>query len=318
MNHGEITPAIAKGLLELRSRIESGRIPSSKIDETLNIATWNIRQFGKSPRSEAAIHYIAEILGQFDLIGIVELNANLGDLRRVLNILGPYWRAVYTDAQLDHPGNDERIGFIYDRRAVTFNGLAAEASEPRAKTGTTYLPTETFWRTPYMASFRSGNYDFVVMAVHVRWAKVESDRLPEMDLLANWIKAKHDDRHREDEDLIVMGDFNIPSRKSKLFKSITQFGLQIPTPLMDRDVGSNLERNKRYDQILYYSGAQGLKALSGGILDFHIDDEHIDGLFDPRITRPRYIEEMSDHLPLWIQIDTDNDNYVLNQIIQAG
>ncbi len=73
MHHGKVTPAIARGLLALKKRIAMSDVPSSKVDETLNIATWNIREFGKRKRSEAAIHYIAEILGQFDLIGIVEV-----------------------------------------------------------------------------------------------------------------------------------------------------------------------------------------------------------------------------------------------------
>ena len=47
MHHGKITKPIADGLIELRKRIEKGGIPSSKLDETLNLATcWNIREFG--------------------------------------------------------------------------------------------------------------------------------------------------------------------------------------------------------------------------------------------------------------------------------
>src|SRR2546428_14001619 len=92
MNHGNISPEIAKGLKVLQSRIAKAAIPSSKLDETLNIATWNIREFGKKARTDAAIHYIAEILGQFDLISLVELRDNLNDLHRVLEILGPTWR----------------------------------------------------------------------------------------------------------------------------------------------------------------------------------------------------------------------------------
>ena len=79
MNHGKVSKEIANGLLALQKRIDAGKVPSSKLDETLNIATWNIREFGKKARSEAAIHYVAEILGQFDLIGIVELRDDLGD-----------------------------------------------------------------------------------------------------------------------------------------------------------------------------------------------------------------------------------------------
>ena len=47
MFHGKVSDDIAKGLLALQRRIEHSQIPSSKIDETLNIATWNIREFGK-------------------------------------------------------------------------------------------------------------------------------------------------------------------------------------------------------------------------------------------------------------------------------
>ena len=58
----------------------TAKIPSSKLDETINIALWNIREFGRVRRTDAAIHYIAEIIGQFDLDAIVELRYNLVDL----------------------------------------------------------------------------------------------------------------------------------------------------------------------------------------------------------------------------------------------
>ena len=125
MNHGNVSPEIAQGLLNLKKRIAAAQIPASKIDETLNIATWNIREFGKKARTPAAVHDIAEILGQFDLIGVVELRDDLTDLGRVLEILGPYWRAVYSDALLDDGGNSERVAFVFDKRAVVFNGLTA-------------------------------------------------------------------------------------------------------------------------------------------------------------------------------------------------
>jgi len=47
-----------------------------------------VREFGKKSRSEPAVHYIAEIIGQFDLVSLVELRDDLTDLGRVLKILG--------------------------------------------------------------------------------------------------------------------------------------------------------------------------------------------------------------------------------------
>jgi hypothetical protein len=89
MFHGRVLPEIAAGLKVLRKRIAEAAIPSSRLDESLNIATWNIREFGRKRRSQAAIHYIAEILGQFDVVSVVELRDDLSDLGRVMEILGP-------------------------------------------------------------------------------------------------------------------------------------------------------------------------------------------------------------------------------------
>ena len=65
MHHGPVTPEIAAGLLALKKRIEAAKIPPSKLDQTINFSVWNIREFGKVRRTEPAIHYIAEILGQY-------------------------------------------------------------------------------------------------------------------------------------------------------------------------------------------------------------------------------------------------------------
>ena len=42
MNHGKVSKDIAAGLAVLRKRIEAAKIPSSKIDESFNLATWNV------------------------------------------------------------------------------------------------------------------------------------------------------------------------------------------------------------------------------------------------------------------------------------
>ena len=154
MHHGKVTPEIAQGLLALKQRIAAAKIPPSKLDETINVAVWNIREFGKTPRTDAAIHYVAEILGQFDLIALVELRDNLSDLSFALRYLGPSWRVVYSDWIEDDGGNNERTGFLYDTRAVTFNGLAAEVDAPREKKATEYLAAQSFWREIGRASCR--------------------------------------------------------------------------------------------------------------------------------------------------------------------
>ncbi len=271
MNHGNVSPEIAKGLKVLRSRIAKAKIPSSKLDETLNIATWNIREFGKKARSEAAIHYIAEILGQFDLISIAELRDNLNDLGRVLDVLGPFWRVVYSDALRDSGGNNERVGFIYDKRAVAFSGFAATANPPREKVGNLYLPKFDWWREPFMASFSAGSFDFVLLAAHAQWG-TPAGRLVELQSLAEWIDLKRKEKTSEDKDLIIVGDFNIPGYPQNF---------------------SN----------------------QAGVVDFYSGG--LNDLF-PGVEKTAFTFQMSDHLPLWMQINTDIEGMKLDEIIRAG
>ena len=313
MFHGNVSLEIAEGLKLLRKRIEAAKIPPSKLDETLNIATWNVREFGKTRRSEAAIHYIAEIIGQFDLVGLVELRDNLQDLQRILPILGPYWDAVFSDAIPDAGGNRERVCYLYDRRACTFNGLAAEASPPRKKKGREYLSEQSWWRAPYVASFKAGNFDFLAFTTHVRWGDSEEARAGEIQGLANWLEDKIKDKNCEDRDVIVMGDFNIPKRGDPMFQALTSTGLVLPRALIKDEFGSNLARDKRYDQIMHFARYGDEFTLAGGVLDFYASDHK--PLF-PNLTKTEFTYQLSDHLPLWIQIDTDIDGVVLDQLIQ--
>ena len=126
----------------------------------------------------------------------------------------------------------------------------------------------------------------------------------EIERLADWIEAKRLEKTNEDKDLIVMGDFNIPSRDDALFKAITKHALQVPKPLLGAH-GTNLEKNKRYDQLLHYPIYPDSFTKAGGEVDFYIDAAHIKELFPAGLTKEKFTFQLSDHLPLWLQINTD-------------
>lgn len=313
MFHGKISKEIARGLEVLRDRIDEAEIPPSILDESFNLATWNIREFGKKRRSKAAIHYIAEILYQFDFIAVTEFRRNVKDLRRVLDILGPYWKVVYSDYIADWGGNWERFAYIYDKRAVTFTGLASEVDGPRTKNKKTgeYVAKFSWWRKPFMASFRSGNFDFVAITAHVRWGDKKEDRIRPLTLLAEWIDERHNDKHSVDQDIILMGDFNIPKVGDKLYQAITSKGLKMPKALVGVK-GTNLSLKNRYDQILHYPKYSTCFSDKGGHLDFYAQNHK--KLF-PRLSQDEFTYQLSDHLPLWIQVNTNTDEERLNQIL---
>ncbi|WP_308909989.1 endonuclease/exonuclease/phosphatase family protein [Pseudokordiimonas caeni] len=316
MHHGDISPEIAAAIRILRDRMDDQKvkIPPSALDESLNLATWNIREFGNSPRSDKAIHLIAEILSQFDLIAITELRDNLADFKRVLDILGPYWKVVYSDFRSDGAGNDERIAFLYDKRMVVFTGLAAEANPPRARPapGAPYeYMHDDWWRSPYMASFRAGNFDFIVMAAHMRWGDSVAERAEALGHLADWVQARRTHPFVSDKDIILLGDFNIPSKGSSTYKQLTKHGLKAPASLM-KAIGTNLSQRNCYDQIMIDPTNDSRFTGKGGALDFFKGDHT--PLF-PELTQEAFTFQLSDHLPLWIQVDVWIEDEQINSVL---
>ncbi len=305
-----------------RKRIDAAKIPSSKLDETINVAVWNIREFGKKRRKPAALHYIAEILGQFDLIALVELRDNLKDFGRVCHFLGPSWDLVYSDWMSDDGGNRERTGFLFDRRAVSFNGLAAEVDAPRGKAGPEYLAKQSFWRAPYMCSFRSGNFDFIAIATHTRWGKNRRPRSRTRHaggLDRRAAEGQVGRRPRPDRDGRLQ---HAQARRQAVQGADTArpSGAGLADEAQGRRRGRgrlNLNKNARYDQILHLPTAKKRFTNFGGTLDFHVSDAGIKELFPGAgMTRTQFTYQLSDHFPVWVQIKTDIDGERLTQIVQ--
>ena len=319
MDHGRVSKSIARGLRFLRKKIEAAEIPASALDESVNIATWNIRDFGKKRRSKAAIHYIAEIIGQFDLVALTEVRANLTDLTRVIDILGPYWKVVFSDWNPDPGGNKERVAYVYDKRMIAFTGLAAEADAPRKKNKKSgeWETLYDWWRSPYIASFRAGTFDFMVITTHMRWGNSTEERRLALERLAEWVHKRQTHKHVYDRDIILMGDFNIPKVGDPLFKAMTSKGLQLPPGLLRDDLETNVSGTARYDQILYNSKYTKTKPAVGGVIDFSINSfrKYFPTAEYPDLTKAKSTYQLSDHLPLWVSIDTWIADEQLDQIL---
>jgi hypothetical protein len=136
-------PRTAQGLLRLRAAMaglpvdETGvvdpgsRVPLRTRDDTLLLATWNLRNFGAvrdqdedSGRIPEALHYIAEIISHFDLVAVQEVTQNLEALEQVVELMGSWWDYLLTDVTEGQLGNRERSAYVYDTRKVRFGGLA--------------------------------------------------------------------------------------------------------------------------------------------------------------------------------------------------
>ncbi len=335
----------ATRLLALRDAIETtDNVPARTLNDTLLLATWNIREFGAGKyggRLDESFYYIAEIISHFDLVALQEVREDLRALDKVQRILGHNWNYVVTDVTEGRPGNRERLAYLYDSRKVKFGGVAGEIVIPakairRGRRTIRYDPADQLYRTPYLVGFRAGWFDFMLCTVHILYGKDKPNnpkRIKEIQLIADFLSERADEDTSWSRNIILLGDFNIYSRQDKTFKALTDAGFIVPPALQQVPV-TNIGKKKRcYDQIAFKVRPNRLQVLSANVFDFYNvvftnDDERTYASRmgksyrvanigkpneQPRSDRSKstYYRskwrtfQMSDHLLMWVELGID-------------
>ncbi len=330
----------ARRLLALRERLDAC-IPGRTLDQNLLIATWNIREFDSSKygyRTDESISYIAEIISRFDVVAVQEVRRDLGALMRVLDRLGHWWKCVFSDVTEGSRGNNERMAFLYDSRKLTFSGLAGEVVIPPlqitvAGNKRTSTPSEQLYRTPHMVGFQAGWFKFTLCTVHIAYGDDRPDtpeRIAEIEALAGFLAARTERGDEWSRNMILLGDFNIFHPRNQTFAAIVQSGFTIPTEL--QSLPSNVGKTGRhYDQIAFKCTREMAPAEGEGrcgVFNFfdvlYLDDDEPSyrpemgeaytvstrGAKRDEAQRRRYYHawrtfQMSDHLPMWVELKID-------------
>lgn len=330
-------------LVSLRASLKE-QIPLRTLQETLLLATWNIRDFDKSAygeRLDEAIYYIAEIIASFDLVAIQEVYQDLAGLERVMKVLGDNWKYICTDATEGRQGNDERMAFVYDSRKVSFGGIAGELVLPPIKDASgDYRPVTQLWRTPFMVGFRSCWTKFILTTVHILWGENERnspERVAEIHQITEFLKKRTKDKTAWTQNIILLGDFNIFGTQDKTFQQLTNAGFVVPDELLE--FRSNATQTRHYDQIAFQV-RPGSLTMTGkaGVFNFfdvvfkeddkdtyipYMENYETTTEGTPRTERSKKTyyktywrtHQMSDHLPMWVELKIDySEEYLANKL----
>ncbi|MDQ5823600.1 MAG: endonuclease/exonuclease/phosphatase family protein [Chloroflexota bacterium] len=298
--------------------------------ENLVLGTWNIREFDSTKyglRDMECLLYIAEIIDCFDLVAVQEVREDLTALNRLLDYLGGWWKCLITDVTLGRRGNDERMAFLFDSRKITFGGLASEVVIPPQQEGNKkYNPAEQLARTPYMVGFRAGWFKFTICTTHILYgtdAAEDPDRVKEIQLLAQFLADEASNKFAWSKNMILLGDFNIFKPEDQTMKAITDAGFVVPKQI--QKLPSNVAQNKHYDQIAFIASdiEDDLELAKAGVFNFfnyvyRDEDEaaYAEAMGKKYADKPdaskkrRYYRDwrtyqMSDHLPMWVELKID-------------
>jgi exonuclease III len=357
-------------------------LPRRTAEGTLVLGTWNIRNFDDNrfhsgPRLEETFFYIAEVLSRFDTIAVQEVCVDLRPLERLMSILGHEHDFLFTDATEGASGNDERLGFVFHRDKVSFQGVAGEIVLPEALLISDVTNKRQFARTPFACAFQSGWLKFVFATVHIYYGSQSKTsnaykrRVKEIEVVARFLAKR---AKKEDHTYFLVGDFNIDVLGDPTADALEKAKFTI----VRNKTGSNQTRTKFYDQISFMA-REGEVQLSDsekshGVLplfdclfrddEFDVYDEDVTNTLTARLKAHRaelaeweakspsksrtkklaslakaidevtetrakkalreqyYIEDwrtfqLSDHFPLWIELDVDFTTQYLDSLRAA-
>ncbi len=192
---------------------------------------------------------------------------------------------------------------------------------------------QQFARTPFVVSFQSGWFRFNLCTVHIYYGQDSGPglqrRIREIRELVKFFADRQDkenalagDEPGRSENYILLGDFNVVSPEHETMLALRDRGFTIP-PAIDGDRIRTPE-DHFYDQIAVRVAEPSFRVVTGGLVDIY-ESVFRHNQTDLRLYTPlmpsadeddrentpmeRYLKwrtwQMSDHRPLWIEIDTD-------------
>lgn len=199
-----------------------------------------------------------------------------------------------------------------------------------------------FARTPFLVAFQAGWFKFSLCTVHIYYGAASGAalerRIDEIKRLAEFFAKRQDEDSKQEldstgavENYVLLGDFNIVSPEHKTMKALTAKKFIIPEEIQDRS--ALLSADHFYDQIAVRVKDPRFKIVGGGVYDLYNllfreedlstykkympaeDPEKKGKAKTPEALFKKWRTwQMSDHHPLWIEIETDFADDYLDRI----
>jgi len=256
----------------------------------------------------------------------------LQDLMSLLNLNWDYFVSDSTDGSA---GGNERMAYIYDKSKVSFKKMAGEIVLPKNKL---INDGSQFARTPYCIAFQGNWFKFILTTVHIFYgstAKADMEkRANEIDAITSFLAKR---AKKEEISYVLLGDFNIPKVNDNTMKALESNGFFVPAAIKEHptDLGSTMH----YDQIAFNLKLDknmtvfSEKTQKAGAFNFtksvysendletykdYFPEKNVVGKTESQI-KTYYMKtwrtfQMSDHLPLWVELKIDFSNQYLEKL----
>jgi len=248
--------------------------------ETIKVAAFNIQVFGQSKRSKPEVmEVLVDVAREFDVMLVQEIRDSSGETAPA------YLGLINGEAASYAYIESERLGRTTSKESYAYywNTGTVEYLE-----GTAYVYNDTgdvFEREPYVASFRSGGFDFTLVGIHTKPDDAENE-IGNLTVVVASVLASDPG----EGDVIVMGDFNADGG---------YFEEDGPSPfigegyhwVVENSYDTMTRTDWTYDRIMLLDGTYGGEYVMDSCEVFYFDAVY--GLGQ------ELTEDVSDHYPVY-------------------
>lgn len=271
--------------------------PPTLPDDTIQIATFNIQQFGKTKRGKPEVMAVlVQVVRKYDLIAIQEIKEANGDtppafLTAVNAEAGPAYAMVVSPRTGATASSNAKEQYAFYYSTETIQSLDDGALYPD--------PADAFVREPWAARFKAkdGNFSFVLLDIHTQPTAAVAE-IGALHGAIAWART----RYPGEDDFIALGDYNAscdyasPSDLDALVFRGAAYNWIVPD-----DADTNLASSVcAYDRIVTTAAATGDYAGQWGV-DRAFTDTAV-----------------SDHWPVWAEFYSKRDGKECCKTCTAG
>jgi endonuclease/exonuclease/phosphatase family metal-dependent hydrolase len=257
--------------------------------EKMKIAAFNIQIFGQTKsQKQDVMAVLTDVVREFDIVLIQEIrDASEQTIQNFIETINQMEGSDYSYIRSERVGrtsSKEAYAYIYNTETIQFTQDSDYVYND---------VDDVFEREPYIASFKAGNFDFVLVGIHTK----PDDAYNEIGSLTSVVSSIQSANPNE-HDIIVMGDFNADGSyfdeddTSNLFKA-SEYNWII-TNSMDTMVKTNYT----YDRIVLLDATLNHEYDADTAQVFYFDQAY-------GLNNQTFVSEVSDHYPVFAQYKTN-------------
>jgi endonuclease/exonuclease/phosphatase family metal-dependent hydrolase len=211
--------------------------------KVITIASFNSLHLGWNNQKDTTAY--CSVLAKYDVIGLVEA-MNTEILDKVKDKLGSMtnvnWEYVASDKKLGRSTYKEYYAIMYRTDKTQYIDGSSRVWNDEG---------DKFEREPFIATFKSGNFDYTIVLIHTIFGDNISERRGEVAELGTLFKAVQDEDPKEN-DFLLMGDFNLPASDAgwQNLKAVATMQYAIPETTLTT-LNSSGKLSSSYDNIWF-------------------------------------------------------------------